>query len=112
MIVNVFMLAFQSEVAVRSVEIPDGQKKSIGHLLEDVFHYGQNDIQNVPNICSVSAGDVIVYNDKLYYICSGGFASMTLQDFSEYVKLSRMERHRHVMRHMNGDDSLWEQPVN
>lgn len=60
--------------AIRVVEVPDSELT--GKLVEDlgkIFYYGQNDFQNDPEHCSVSAGDVVRYHGARYLIEPIGF---------------------------------------
>jgi hypothetical protein len=60
--------------AIRIVDVPD--EELTGNVAEDlqkVFYYGQNDFQNDPEHCSVSAGDVVRYHGTRYMIEPIGF---------------------------------------
>jgi len=97
MIVNVHLLAFADEDLIRPVTIP-GEKVTDdkNHLLELVFHYGQNDFQPSDKYYSVSVGDVVelVIDDKPeYHIVAGlGFSKMSEEEFKEYKTMNTFNR--------------------
>jgi len=68
---NVEMWAFCGGEQIRTVEVPDERETT--ELLDNVFHYGQNDIQSQP--CpSVSSGDIICLPDGTrHMVMSFGF---------------------------------------
>jgi hypothetical protein len=59
-----------SPVSVRIVTVPDSEITSAEHsvLLEQIFHYGQNDFQPLP-VPSVSVGDIAIVGGK-HYLCN------------------------------------------
>lgn len=87
--INVEMLAF-SNGEMRPVEVPD-EIKNLDHALDLVFHYGQNDFQNLP-YPSVSAGDVIHYEGKKYLVAGIGFKEMTEEQLNQYRTLPTDDR--------------------
>ncbi len=95
MTVYVHMLAFL-DGSLRDVDIPDGLAGEA--LLDQVFHYGQNEVQP-KKFPSVSAGDVIEVNSHEYYlVCVVGFRKMMKGELAEYKELPRVDRlfHRWV----------------
>ena len=56
----------------RWVDVP-GDCDDLEDLLEMVFYYGQNDVQNVPGKRSVSVGDFVEVNGELYCCESNGW---------------------------------------
>lgn len=92
---TVHMLAYQPEYKTRIVEVPEDQlrKTSSGEeVLSMIFHFGQNDFRPVPDTCSVSMGDVIEYDGKLYLIKPIGYAKMTIEQYTKYVQMPRRDR--------------------
>lgn len=62
---------------IRVVDVPDeALTGKLQHDLQQIFYYGQNDIQPVPRRCSVSAGDVVRYHGTRYMIDSIGFTKL------------------------------------
>jgi hypothetical protein len=73
---------------VRTVDVPDHEWQEACKLdaqarsgmpsaaLEKVFYYGQNDVQNVAQRCSVSVGDAICIDGKLFRVDGVGFSRM------------------------------------
>ena len=60
--------------AIRKVKVPDKELNgNIDHDLTKIFYYGQNDFQNDPKHCSVSAGDIVRYHGIRYMINPIGF---------------------------------------
>lgn len=67
---------FQKGV-IRVVDVPDNELTGrIEDDLEKIFYYGQNDFQNNPERCSVSAGDVVRYHGTRYMIEPMGFSKV------------------------------------
>ena len=56
-------------------------------ILETIFENGQNQFQNVPNCCSVSIGDVIELEDKLFIVCIGGFHQISKEIFENLLSM-------------------------
>jgi hypothetical protein len=92
--IKVHLFAFGNGV-IREVEIPDrefaaplavflGKKTLPEYILERVFYWGQNDFQP-QQFPSVSAGDVIEYEDKLYLISPRGFKLLNRLEFQKRV---------------------------
>lgn len=63
--------------AIKKVSVPS---QDIGTYVEDnlrtIYHYGQNDIQQVEGFCSLSMGDVIRYENDRYLVLSIGFRKL------------------------------------
>lgn len=54
---------------IRNIEIPDDEvSEDEMELLERVFYYGQNDFQPVKNTYSLSVGDIVVLNNRLWLV--------------------------------------------
>lgn len=90
---QVHMLAYQPEYCIRVVSVPEHvvQESSDEEILEKIFYYGQNDFQ-LQNMCSVSMGDVIEYEEKLYVVCCIGFRQISKEQFEEYKAMERRDR--------------------
>lgn len=94
---KVLMLAFM-DGEVREVEIhkPDPNYAAPETILEEIYHFGQNDFQNVPGRCSVSVGDVIILPieqvDTYWMVRPLGFGQITEQELEEYKKVPRRDR--------------------
>lgn len=92
---KVQMLAYQGEQCSREVEVPASVITagiSDKQLLELIYIYGQNDMQVVEGVCSVSVGDVIELGDKLYQVCMVGFKEMSRDEYDKYLGMSQDER--------------------
>lgn len=88
------MLAFEDDGVVRQVEVPDDKvilTKSHIELLELIFYYGQNDFQP-QQVCSVSMGDVVELDDKIYRCEAVGWKEITPEQLKEYEALDRRDR--------------------
>lgn len=94
MIVNVRMIAFMDPPLIRQVQIPDDTPPE--GVLDRTFHFGQNDFQPIPNICSVSVGDVIEYAGKLHMVAPMGFREITEDEYKEVLALPRRDRSLHL----------------
>lgn len=97
---NVRMTAFMESnenfYSIRKVKVDSSQlTESIFQNLDKIFVEGQNDFNPVKNCCSVSTGDVIEYDQKLYCITSGGFVEITEEEFNEFMKIERRYRPFH-----------------
>ena len=57
------------------------------NILEAIFENGQNQFQNVPNCCSVSIGDVVELEDKLFIVCIGGFHQISKEIFENLLSM-------------------------
>jgi len=92
---KVQMLAYQDEQCSREVEVP-ASVIAVGtsdkQLLELIYIYGQNDMQVVEGVCSVSVGDVIELGDKLYQVCMVGFKEMSRDEHDKYLAMNQDER--------------------
>ncbi len=91
------MLAFQPEFCKRTVEVPDDEvSDDVMELLDLIFKYGQNEIQPVTGICSVSSGDVIEIQSPiqthLYLVQTLGFEKLTPEEYNNYRSLNREDR--------------------
>jgi hypothetical protein len=74
---EVELLMFQKGV-IRVVDVPDNELTGkLEDDLQKIFYYGQNDFQNDPEHCSVSAGDVVRYHGTRYMIEPMGFGKIT-----------------------------------
>jgi len=76
------MLAF-GRGAIRQVDVPRQVEAEVRgdvqNLLNAIYQYGQNDIQPVVGIPSVSCGDLIYLEDGYYLVASFGFRKITLE---------------------------------
>ena len=87
--INVELLAFGNG-QMRPVEVPDDKfTDNLIENLELVFHYGQNDFQNLP-FPSVSSGDVIHYEGKTYKVDMVGFHEITEIQLEELRLINRL----------------------
>lgn len=87
---KVHMLAFLNG-EIREVAIEDNYSLTHEQTLEEIFKYGQNDF--VPmKMPSVSVGDVIELDEKLYIVCPIGFREMSIEGFDTYKNKSIPER--------------------
>lgn len=89
-IVEVEMLAFGDPGEIRSVGIPPDTEPA--NILDEVYHWGQNDFQPQQHP-SVSMGDVIRHDDGKYIVCSVGFKKLTDEQYADYLKMERRDRH-------------------
>ena len=63
--------------SIRVVDVPDNELTGqVEHDLQKIFYYGQNDFQNDPEHCSVSAGDIVRYHGTRYMIEPMGFEKL------------------------------------
>lgn len=85
------LLAFDDEESFRPVEIPDREYEEEEAILEEAFHYGQNDFQP-REMPSVSSGDVIHYNNNKYLIQDIGFKKLTEEKYEKYKSWSSRDR--------------------
>lgn len=74
---------------IRRVNV-DIDPTNIG-ILECIFVNGQNDSRNVQNCCSVSIGDVIELEDKLFIVCVGGFHQISKEIFENLLKMCQFD---------------------
>ena len=74
---NVEMHAFKNG-EIRKVRVPVdlSSDDDTHHNLELIYLYGQNDIQPVEDMYSVSVGDIINYNDEKYRVEMIGFKKL------------------------------------
>lgn len=93
MIIEVEMLAFGQPGEVRKVNVPDDKCLNTDpeNILEAVFYYGQNDFQP-QNHPSVSAGDVIRWNNENHLVAGMGFKKLTDEQLNEYRSLDQNDR--------------------
>ena len=95
--VEVELLAFDSHERTRLVDIDVEDFESlqtVEDVLNVVYKLGQNDYQSRP-MPSVSAGDVIKYQKKMYLVCNIGFTEVDQEFMSEYKKLPQRDRSFH-----------------
>ena len=101
-IVQVRMLAFHdstpNNVIISEVAVPDAEGYQlwadlcISAKLEQAFKWGQNDFQPQSSRCSVSVGDVVELDDKLWLCCSSGFKEIAQEDFDTLLATPRRDR--------------------
>jgi hypothetical protein len=82
----VHLLAF-SNGKLREVELPHEVEPS----LEQIYKYGQNDFQP-QQLPSVSVGDVVQFENKLFVALPVGFKEVTIEEFNECVEVPQRER--------------------
>jgi hypothetical protein len=64
--------------AIRKVVVPDEELTGdLVHDLNRIYYYGQNDFQNDPEHCSVSAGDIVRYHGVRYLLSPKGALPIT-----------------------------------
>jgi hypothetical protein len=92
------------EGLVRIVSVPDKEWSDACKLdaeiqsgipsaaLGQVFYYGQNEVQNVTDRCSVSVGDIACIDGKFFRVASVGFSRMGLPEIVRYVQTPRRDR--------------------
>lgn len=83
------LLAFTDEPIERCIEIPDEQTRTVNEILNLAYNYGQNDIRPRDNCFSVSAGDVILYQNQHYLVLKYGFCELQVNDYEEYKNAGR-----------------------
>ena len=92
MIFNVELLAFGRPNEIRSVEVPDNLlTNNTESDLELVFHFGQNDFQQM-EMPSVSVGDIIDYKKQKFVVTGIGFKLMSEQEYDQYLTFSQRDR--------------------
>lgn len=91
MIIEVEMLAFGEPGEVRKVNVPDDKCLDPENILEAVFYYGQNDFQP-QNHPSVSAGDVIRWNNENHLVAGMGFKKLNDDQLKAYRSLDKYDR--------------------
>ena len=77
---------------IRQVNVPDDEWNDSPSPLDLVFYYGQNDVQPVPDRCSVSMGDVILFNGSPCLVIRNGFKEITLDELERYKATPRLDR--------------------
>ena len=88
---KVHMLAFGSPNEFRVVEVAEPSQNT-KELLEQIFHFGQNDFQP-QNHPSVSVGDVVELDGSAYHlVCGTGFRELSRVEFIQYRSLEQAER--------------------
>lgn len=83
-----FMGSTSENIIRREVYVPDEAWNTTNDLnakLEIVYQYGQNDRQPIKDRCSVSCGDVIELDDKLYVVAVRGFRELSSQEFQNLL---------------------------
>lgn len=93
MLIKVHMLAFGQPGEIREVDVPGKlEDYDLPNLLETVFYLGQNDFQPQPHP-SVSAGDVIDFENGTYWVVKFvGFINVNQATFDEYKAIDRRYR--------------------
>lgn len=86
MLIKTELIQFQ-DGKIRMVNCP-----SDAPSLDEIYHYGQNDIQPQIMTCSLSAGDLIHLNNKIYLIANHGFKELDNFAANEYRKMEFGER--------------------
>ena len=93
MIVKVALLANQplknGQPVIREVHLPEQLTDDKEQILEQVFQYGQNHIQPVPNCCSVSVCDCVLLDNKYFLVDGSGFKEITKEKYEEMVEFLR-----------------------
>lgn len=80
---KVYLTAFKTKADIREVDVPDSELTfDDEEILELIFHYGQNMFQSRPHP-SVSVGDIVEMNDKLFMVRSCGFEEITEEEFGK-----------------------------
>lgn len=86
MLVNVRMLAFGKPGEIREVEVNDCfLVEGTDYFLDEVFAAGQNDIQAQQHP-SVSIGDVIEYDSKLFLVCMVGYKEISEEECDKLAR--------------------------
>lgn len=93
--VRVLLTAFGKPNEERIVDIPM-EPEAFAILkqstkLDQVFHYGQNDIQPKQQY-SVSCGDVIILDNAYHLVCGFGFKTMSIEEFHDYIQIEPVLR--------------------
>lgn len=108
MIFKVRMLAFGDPGDVREVDVPDEEisrkttkTSTQSFMLELIFKYGQNDFQP-KKMPSVSMGDVIEYDGKLFVVCALGFNELKAEKLALYEEMTPIERQMACMNFRAG----------
>lgn len=96
---RVRMIAFEDtnpdgSIKVREVDVPDNLLTGKFPDLDRIFHFGQNDFQP-KDFCSVSVGDVIEFQGKLFVVRPTGFGEISEMDYLELATIERRERQFH-----------------
>ena len=79
---------------IRVVKVPEANVSPDNDaLLEQIFYFGQNDVQPVEGRYSVSVGDVVELDPGYYFVVRAmGFAEMTPAELTEYRAIDRDDR--------------------
>ena len=88
---KVHMMAFGKPGEIREVDLPEPVPTDIEELAEEIFRLGQNDFQPKCH-CSVSMGDVMEIDGKLYGVAAFGIKEITQQQFEEYKNIPQRDR--------------------
>ena len=103
---NVRMMAFgRTDDEVRVVDVPNDR---LAEATDDegklglVFELGQNDFQPKQHP-SVSVGDVIELNGKLWLVKPVGFVTMDEDEFDKYRAIPRRDRSLHAYKFKGQD---------
>ena len=89
--ISVHMAAFGRRGEIRPVDVPDDEILATDdpiagtNILELVYHYGQNEVQDKPHP-SVSAGDVVELPDGRLVMCAlAGWRAINREQFLAYA---------------------------
>ena len=97
--IRVRMVAFHQpdqdgNVVIREVQVPLSQWRQCRHQDDElslVFHNGQNDVQTIEGRSSVSCGDVIELDDKLFIVAPMSFDEMSESQYKIYERRRQSE---------------------
>lgn len=105
MLAKVHMMAFVATPSVREVLIPDDclpepvltddEDAVVSRMLDAIFHFGQNDFAVGPEkntTPSVSAGDVIEWDGRFFFIEAIGYGEISAEQLKQYGALPRHAR--------------------
>jgi len=95
---NVHLTAFTDNGQIRQVEVPDHEcKGDADSVLNRIYWHGQNESQP-QKIRSVSAGDVIAYQNHLYLILLAGFLKISKKQLKEFSKLKPAQKIKYLIK--------------
>lgn len=97
---NVRMTALM-DGGIRVVTVPDEIIEPLCHdsmsVLDRVYYYGQNEVQNDADHVSVSMGDVIELDGELWMVMCVGFCKVDEDQCAEVLGLGLRERMMHLL---------------